>query len=395
MRTKSLAVLLLLGLGLTTAVEALPSVLPSALPAGPYVLANLTLIDGTGTGPRSGIVVVVSNGRIEAVGPETQVVLPKGCQRVDLHGAFLLPGFINAHVHGAYNPAVLGEWLSAGVTSVRDLGPFVSDYLVERDRLGGDPRNARIISATPLISPPGGYGSAQVDGAAAARATVRQFADQGVDLIKVAIEDDLQGRVWSMIGAAELSAIVQEAHSRRLRVSTHISHVRNLPLALEAGVDDLAHMVVEPLPRSTARDLIARGIAWVPTLELWKGVSAKHSLDWIRIAVANTGVFYRAGGTVALGTDFNGYSIPFDTGFPITEARLLLEAGLPPLAVITAGTRNAALVSGKLASLGTVEQGKIADLVVIRDDPLAEIGALAHPLMVIKGGAAVRGSGSR
>ncbi len=116
---------------------------------------------------------------------------------------------------------------------------------------------------------------------------------------------------------------------------------------------------------------------------------------WIRIAVANTGVFFRAGGRIALGTDFNGYSIPFDSGFPITEASLLLEAGLPPLAVITAGTRNAAMVSGKLATLGTVERGKIADLVVMRDNPLAEIAALEHPLMVIKGGVAVPPRASR
>jgi imidazolonepropionase-like amidohydrolase len=384
-----LASLLLVGMVLAASVGALPS----ALPAGPYVLADLTLIDGTGAAPRSGVVVLVRQGRIEAVGPEAKVGLPEGCQRVDLQGAYLLPGFINAHVHGAYNAMALKEWLTAGVTSVRDLGPLgVTDFLAERDRLGRDPRNARIISATPLISPPGGYGSAWVDGPAEARALVRQFAGQGVDLIKVAIEDDLQGRTWPMLDGAEVSAIVQEAHSRGLKVSAHISHVRNLPLALKAGVDDLAHMVVEPLPPSMARDLIARGIAWVPTLELWKGVSAKHSLDWIRIAVANTGVFFRAGGTIALGTDFNGYSIPFDSGFPITEARLLLEAGLPPLAVITAGTRNAAMVSGKLATLGTVEVGKIADLVVIRDDPLAEIAALEHPLMVIKGGVAVPGA---
>jgi imidazolonepropionase-like amidohydrolase len=294
-------------------------------------------------------------------------------------------------VHGAYDSATLKAWLSAGVTSVRDLGPQGNSatFLSDRDRLNRDPLNARIISATPLITRPNGYGGAYVDGAASARALVRSFASRGVDLIKVAIEDDLQGRVWPMLSSAEVTAIVEAAHARGLKVSAHISHVRNVPIALAAGVDDLAHMVVEPLASSTAREIVAKGIAWVPTLELWKGVSVKHSLDWIRIAVANTATFFKAGGTIALGTDFNGYTIPFDTGFPITEARLLIEAGLSPLDVITAATRNAAMVCGRIKDLGTVERGKIADLVVIRDNPAADIGALEHPLLVIKEGIAV------
>jgi imidazolonepropionase-like amidohydrolase len=386
MHPKRAAVLVLLGLGLARGIGCLPV----SLPAGPYALGNLVLIDGSGAGPRTGIMVLVAKGRIEAVGAEGEIILPKNCPRIDLEGAYLLPGFINAHVHDAYNAATLRAWLSAGVTSVRDLGPQgVASFLVQRDRLNKDPLNARIISATPLITRPGGYGSAYVDGAEEARAMVRSFADRGVDLVKVAIEDDLQGRTWPMLGHAEVSAVVGEAHARGLRVSAHISHVRNLSIALGAGVDDLAHMVVEPLPLSTAREIAARGIAWVPTLELWKGVSAKHGLDWIRIAVANTALFFRAGGTIALGTDFSGYSIPFDTGFPITEARLLREAGLSPLDVITAGTRNAALVSGRIDRLGTVEKGKIADLVVVKDNPVADIGALEHPLLVIKEGVAV------
>ena len=263
-------------------------------------------------------------------------------------------------MHGACSEDTLRGWQAAGVTSVRDLGPFTPGFIAARDRLNRDERNARLIAATPLITRPGGYGSAYVEGPGSARALVRRFAAEGVDLIKIA--------------------------ARGKRVSAHISHVRNLPLALEAGVDDLAHMVVEPLPEPLARAIASRQIAWVPTLELWKGVSEKHSLDWDRIAVANTGIFFRAGGTIALGTDFSGYTIPFDRGFPITEARLLMAAGLSPMDVIVAGTRHAAEVSGCLARLGTVEKGKTADLLVVRDNPLEDIRALEKPVLVIKGG---------
>ena len=398
MRKKSLVLVSAAALGLASlsACGGLPAVDRPHLPAGPYVLENLVLIDGTGAVPRMEAAVLVNGGRIQEVGSTSDLRARCSCARVDLKGAYLLPGFINAHVHGAYSAPTLHTWLSAGVTSVRDLGPFYTgDFVAERNRLGRDPGNARIISATPLITRPGGYGNAWVDGVDSARAKVRDYAAQGVDLIKVAIEDDLQGRTWPMLSQEEISAIVQEAHAHGLRVSAHVSHVRNLPLALNAGVDDLAHMVVEPLPPGMARDLIARGIAWVPTLELWKGVSEKHQLDWIRVAVANTGLYYRAGGTIALGTDFQGYTIPFDAGFPITEARLLAEAGLPPLAVITAGTRNAALVSGRLATLGTVEPGKVADLVVLRANPLVDLGALEHPILVIKDGRAVTPAAAR
>jgi imidazolonepropionase-like amidohydrolase len=356
------------------------------LPAGRYALVGLTLIDGTGAPPLVRAAVVVSEGRVEAAGPEAAVV-PRDCPRVDLGGSWLLPGFINAHVHGGYDAGNLRSWLASGVTSVRDLGPHgTGDFLADRDRLNGMAGNALLISATPLISRPDGYGGFSVDGPESARTAVRSFVALGVDLVKIAVEDDLQGRLWPMLGAGEIAAIVAEAHAAGRKVSAHVSHVRNLPLAVEGGVDDLAHMVVEPLPAGTARAIAARGIAWVPTLELWKGVSEKHGLSWIRTAVANTGVFHAAGGRIALGTDFDGYSVPFDRGFPITEVRLLLEAGLSPMDVIVAGTRNAADAAGRLGDLGTVEKGKHADFLVVGRNPLENMETLTRPVLVVHGG---------
>ena len=154
-------------------------------------------------------------------------------------------------------------------------------------------------------------------------------------------------------------------------------------------MDDIAHMVVEPLPEELARSIAARGIIWVPTLELWEGVSDRHSLDWNTTAVRNTGVFLRAGGRIALGTDYNGYSTPFDDGFPITEVNLLLSVGLSPMEVIIAGTKNAAEVCGRARDLGTVEKGKIADLLAVARNPLEDIAALQEPVQVFKSGVAV------
>ncbi len=366
----------------------------SSAAAPPIAIVDCTLIDGTGTAPVADAVVLVRDGRIAAVGPRASVPIGAGYATVSLHGAYLLPGFINAHVHSYYDAGTLRKWLAAGVTSVRDAGYTASStYIKERDALNRDPANARLISATPMITHAGGYGTVGVNGAEEARAAVKRYLGLGAELVKIAIEDDLQGRTWPLMTPDEIRAAVAEAHAAGKKVAAHISHSRNLPLALEGGVDDLNHMVVEPLFEDLAKKIAAKGIAWVPTLELWKGVSEKHGLMWDDIAIENTGIFFRAGGKIALGTDFNGYTIPFDDGFPITEARLLLEAGLTPMDVIVAGTRNSAVVSGR-PDLGTVEPEKIADLLAVKRKPLEDISALQETVQVFKAGRPVLAASS-
>jgi imidazolonepropionase-like amidohydrolase len=259
----------------------------------------------------------------------------------------------------------------AGVTTVRDEAPWVSgSFLAERDRLSKDPAHARIVCATPILSVPGGYGGGSFNSADTAIKMVNQYIAEGVDIIMTSIEDDLQGRTWNMPTFDEIKAIVDTAHAGGRKVSVHISHERNLKWAIDAGVDDIAHMVVEPISKETAGQMVQKGICWVPTLELWNGVSKNYGLDWIDVAIENLSTFYKAGGKVALGTDFAGYTISFDTGFPITEVNLMKQAGMTPMDIIIAGTRNAAYVCGLDSILGTIEARKVADLLVVNGDPL-------------------------
>jgi imidazolonepropionase-like amidohydrolase len=363
----------------------------SAGRTGAIALVDCTLIDGTGAPAVANAVVLIKDGKILAAGAADVAGSTEGYTRVDLKGAYVLPGFINAHVHSLYDEANFKRWLSAGVTTVRDVGfSDAPGYLSHRDAINRGASNARLISATPMITRAGGYGTVYVTDAESARRMVDKYVKMGVDIVKIAIEDDLQGRTWPLLSAEEVRAIVTEAHAAGKWVAAHVSHVRNLQVALDAGVDDIAHMVVEPLAPEMARAIAAKGIMWVPTLELWKGVSEKHSLDWDKVAIANTGVFFKAGGKIALGTDFNGYTTPFDKGFPITEARLLLEAGLSPMDVIVAGTRNAAKVCSREAELGTVEKGKIADLLVVAKNPLEDVAALLDVVQVYKAGQRVK-----
>lgn len=335
-------------------------------------LTNCRVIDGTGAQPVDHGVVAFEDGIIIAVGSSASVAIPEGAKAIDLSGATVMPGFINAHVHDAYSEKNLKTWLKAGVTTVRDESPRVVDFLTKRDRLNEDPAYARIVSATPILTVPNGYGHGYFTSAATASKEVSEYIADGVDIIKISIEDDLAGRKWEMPTYEMIKAIVDTAHAGGRKVSAHISHKRNLQWAIDAGVDDIAHMVVEPISQETAEQMVQKGIYWVPTLELWNGVSKKHGLKWTDVAMENLSTFYKAGGKVALGTDFAGYSISFDTGFPITEVNLMRRAGMTPMDIIVAGTKNAAHACGIDNVLGTVEVGKIADLLVVNNDPLAE-----------------------
>lgn len=101
--------------------------------------------------------------------------------------------------------------------------------------------------------------------------------------------------------------------------------------------------------------------------------------------------FVKAGGKIAFGTDFAGYRCAFDDGFPRTEVELMRQAGLSPLEIIVAATRNAAFVCGLGEVLGTVEAGKIADLIVVKDNPLENLATLYDVQMVIHHGTIIHG----
>jgi imidazolonepropionase-like amidohydrolase len=222
------------------------------------------------------------------------------------------------------------------------------------------------------------------------RSLVREYAGRGVDVVKTSLEDDLQGRTWTVPSHAEVDALVQEAHALGRRVSVHLSHARMVGWAVEAGADDLAHMAVEPVEEAVLSRAASRGVVWVPTLELWRCVDARHGLRWAPVAQDNLARFHRAGGAVALGTDFAGYTCDFDRGLPLTELLAMQQAGLSAMDVLVAATRNAARACGREADLGTVAAGKRADLLVVRADPLRDLHALSEPLLVLHNGVVIR-----
>lgn len=368
-----------------------PEPLAGQSPAS-LALVNGTLIDGTGSDPIPDGVIVIDGERILSVGPSTQVEIPPGTPTIDVQGATILPGFINAHVHLAYDRDTLEAWAQGGVTTVRDLGNSgtPAELFGFRDEVAGDPRCARLVAAGPLVTVPGGYGSRAVTSPEHARETIAELLDDGADLIKVAIEDDLQGQTWPMLSPEELIAIVETAHTGGVPVAAHISRSDHLGLALDAGVDDVAHMIVDELPEDLADRTVEAGVYWEPTMELWQCVRKLHRLPWDEQAIENLGRFVEAGGQVALGTDYAGYRCEFDLGMPVTEIELMAQAGMTPMQIIVAATKNGAHVCNLADDLGTLEAGKIADVLVVAGDPLADLQALADVQMVIHNGTVIR-----
>lgn len=187
----------------------------------------------------------------------------------------------------------------------------------------------------------------------------------------------------------ESRAIIDTAHRRGVPVTVHVTAVMNLAKAVDYGFDEIAHMVADRLSDGQLiTKMIASDIHWVPTLELWSFFNLAPA------AVANLRGFVQAGGKVALGTDFSGALKPFQLGMPMREIELMQEAGMTPMQIVVAATKHAAHVCNLEATLGTLERGKVADVLVVNGDPLQDLHALTNVRLVVRSGTIIRDTGS-
>ncbi len=353
-------------------------------PSGPPIVLIGTVIDGTGAEPQPDTVVVIQDSRIVTIGPRAEVEIPPRGIVFDPPGAAILPGLIDAHVHNAYEPANLRAWLQEGVTTVRDLGaPLGSRYFARRDELRADPAYARVVAAGPIVTVPGGYPTSRIacltiDSPEDARQKTAQLVAEGADLIKISIESG----GGPILTAAEIEAIVETAHGNDIPVTAHVTKSDDLERALAAGVNDIAHLVTDRASRSAIQQMVESETYWVPTLEALDGEGT-----------GNLRRFVAAGGNTALGTDA-GYLPGLRIGLPMDEIRAMQEAGMTAIQIIVAATRNAAHVCRLESVLGTLEVGKLADLLVVDGNPVEDIDALEKVRIVIHGGSIVRGDGA-
>jgi len=356
-------------------------------------ITNGFLIDGTGTDPIPDATIIIQGKHIKSVGTTSTLDIPAGSKIIDIQGSYILPGLLNTHVHSGYIENNLQVWANSGITTVRDLGNLSSSPehgFSRRNLLLINNKNARLVAAGPLVTTVGGYGNYPVSSPSDAEQKVNGLIDAGADLIKIAIEDNLQGRTWPMLSMDEIIKICQTAHNRNKRVAAHISRSTHLYMAIKGGADDVDHMVIDTLPDSLITLMIQKDIYWVPTLELWAGVSDMYSINWIEIAKSNLYRFVQAGGKVALGTDYDGYVTPFDLGMPITEMKLMQEAGMTPMQILVAATRHSSYVCGLENELGTIKEGNIADIIIVDGNPLENLEALLNVQKVFHNGVIVK-----
>jgi imidazolonepropionase-like amidohydrolase len=392
-------------------------------------LANGTVFVGNGQILEGGTV-LVQGERISKVS-KGNVTIPKGARKIDLAGRFLLPGFIDCHVHlcldGSPDPlaTLSGEsipmttlkaarfaeqTLMAGVTSVRDMGGREQIDLVLRDAIrSGQVSGPRMLVSRQLICMTGGHGwpmGREADGPDEVRKAAREQIKRGADIIKLmATGGVLTPGVEpgaAQLTEEELRAGIEEAHKAGRRTATHAMGTQGILNALRAGIDSIEHGVY--LNDEIVSLMVKRGVSLVPTIAalhhiLVKGLEAgipayavektervkPHHLNSIRMA-------REAGVKIAMGTDAG---TPFNMhGENTMELKLFVDQGFSPEEAIHAGTRIAAEVLGMEDELGTIEEGKQADLIVVDGNPLEDITLLLKaermPL-VMQGGNLVKG----
>jgi len=366
-----------------------------AMGTGSVAVVGGTVIASPDAQPLADAVVMIRNGRITALGPRSSVQVPADAQVLPAEGLYVTAGFWNTHVHlngfagGAdtLSDAALARALQLGLGRwgfVRVLEPHTSDLqntLEIRRRIdGGSVPGPTILTTGPAFDPPGGnhigLDLPEIATPAEARLKVAERASQGVDAVKL-MTGSLSPDSIVIMPLAVARAAVAAAHAAGLPVLAHPSTEAGTRVALDAGVDALAHVfathVSPDWDRTLVDRMVERGIALIPTLAVF-GTSA--------VAEAQLRRFRESGGEVLFGTDL-GYLTDPD---PRSEYWLMARAGMTPRAILASLTTAPARFFGLEAETGRLAPGLAGDLVVLDGNPLEDPTALARVRYALRQG---------
>lgn len=402
------------------------------------------LLDGYETPAIHHSVVLIQGNKITAAGSKHEVSIPKDAQIIDARGKTVLPGLIDLHMHldlighGDYDqyyrfiggtkrldeimPIAAKQMLRAGVTSAVDLGSPLSILDTKARIEAGQIPGPRLTVSGPWITRikldgvPDEY-QLVVNSPKQAAKQAKYLIDQGVDVIKL----------WLGLTLQDYQAVVKVAHERGVKVHAHLYKVDAIEKALNAGVDVLQHVGSAKMPpypdelirriaesRTPVIQTIAHRI-WVypatlnnpgrldtPQMqgdmpedlyqELQRSFKQFHRLsyfhdtpDEIRHAQINAKQFIQANAYIGVGTDAAS-PLNFHNDAIWREMSALVDSGMSPSRVITAATKTNAEILGQGRMLGTLEPGKLADVLIVDGDPLFDINMLKYVDMVIKDG---------
>ncbi len=408
------------------------------------LIENVTLIDGLGGAPTQGASILIVDDKIENI-VVGMIEAPADIRRIDGAGKYLIPGLIDTHIHlrgGRKSSAgdsrkwrsgrkvgvsALASYVYSGVTSIYDAGNVPSYIMKLRaEERSGKISSPRIFATGGIVTYPGshggGAGATLVDDWPEAIPSLEAHLENEPDLVKFTLEE----RGWGarplipMLPIDLLQHLIEFYNDKGVRTTVHTSSELRARQAIFAGVDTLAHPVIQgPISDAFAKLMGAKKIPMSTTLTIGENYSrlAEHPeyLDqplyraalslgeieelknktskefnerswtwWMKImtpiAQENLRQIHAAGGVLALGTDqSSGPAVH-------REMELLVNAGIAPLDVITIATRNGAIFLGMENTIGTIEAGKLADMVLLNADPSADINNAKLIHMVIKNG---------
>jgi imidazolonepropionase-like amidohydrolase len=401
------------------------------------IYRNAVLIDGTGTPPRPGTSIVVEGERIAAVLPDRQVDM-RGAQVVDLRGQYVIPGLIDTHVHLATPPdaaaarATLRRQLYAGVTAVRSMADDTRSVgELAREALVGEIPSPDIHYAA-LMAGPGFFQDprtiAVTRGRTPGQTPWMQAVDDRTDLVlavAMARGTSADGiKLYADMPGPLLAKITAEAHRQGIPVWAHAAVFPAMPAdVVAAGVDVVSHscpLAYQASPRKPASyhertpvdeaafaggkmpasitGLFAAMAAHGTILDATNLVYLRHVEEYARekkgapprcsagLTLRLTAQAFKQGVAISSGTDGDN---PAGAAFPSLHDELDLLAGpvgMPAMEVIRAATATAARALGQDEAMGTVEPGKLANLVVLAEDPLVDIGHLRSVTETVKRG---------
>ena len=386
------------------------------------LITNARLIDGTG-GVKEGAMIAISGDRIVGIFSEGEP--REGDLTIDAGGRTVMPGLIDSHVHVIVDRTVvdqetldeyiensakrnLADFLAHGVTTIKSAGD-PEDAILELRQLieEGKVEGPRLLVVGPVLSAPGGHPSvtlfadnswvrerlvAEMARVEDVKETIDRLAGKGVDGVKIVYQGSDDGSQTYLYGdrisirrlpREIMEAIIEESHRHGLRVTAHTFEEEGVIPVVEAGVDSLEHGVVvkSPVSETVVEMLREAGVFYIPTLQVFRAAEARGR------AMANLKQLSEAGVKIVLGTDTVG-GTPAGAN-TISEAERMVEAGMSPAQVIQAATRTAAEHLGIGDDLGTLETGKLADLIIVEGDPLENISVLRTPWVVMKDGRVV------
>jgi imidazolonepropionase-like amidohydrolase len=399
--------------------------------AAQTAITHANLIDGTGAPPQRDVTIVMESGRISAIGPSAQVMVPAGATVVDAAGRFVVPGIINAHGHVGPPPRdpQLRQYALYGVTTTTSMY-FDQDDIVafKAAQRASDLRGARILTVKyRFMSPPFIPGS-ETKTPEEGRAKVDEIVAHGADFVKVWI--DAQNGKYPKLSREFCAAVLDQARKHGKITMAHIFEYEDAKMIVDEGVDILAHnvrdavvednfiaklrahnvTVISTLAREEAMFVFADAPAFVDTPFFQKGLSAER-LTLLRTKkrdeqkndpalAANRRAFEidkinlkklsDAGVRIALGTDSGGDLNRFfiQGFFEHRQMDLMVEAGLTPMQVIQAFSKNASEALGIDKEFGTLAVGKAADLLLVAKNPLDDIANMHDIAAVYLGGKA-------